>query len=168
MLQDHCIFCWRKKREDLVQYNMFQTLPIWENYLVVFVSTGIYPGIYSKIHYEICPEICHAINSSKVIGNFPTILNFNWLFLKLNRFICNQLPVLPDHWCQHVTNRLDLESLGSWPTLYPQKPPGHWTSSCWEHTRILTDRSYPKTFPDTDGVRFDSINQLPPVVKRHA
>ena len=30
-----------------------------------------------------------------MIGNFPTILNFDRSFLKLNRFICNQLPVLP-------------------------------------------------------------------------
>ena len=41
-------------------------------------------GIYSMI-------------SSRMIGNFPTILNFNWLFLKLNRFICNYLPGFPDH-----------------------------------------------------------------------
>ena len=34
-----------------------------------------------------------------MIGNFPAVLNFNQLFLKLNRFICNQLPVLPDHCC---------------------------------------------------------------------
>ena len=26
------------------------------------------------------------------MGNFPEVLNFNWLFLKLNRFIC-QLAV---------------------------------------------------------------------------
>ena len=32
-----------------------------------------------------------------MIGNFPAILKFNRLFLKLNRFICNYLPVLPDH-----------------------------------------------------------------------
>ena len=32
-----------------------------------------------------------------MIGNFPAILNINRLFLKLNRFICNQPPVLPDH-----------------------------------------------------------------------
>ena len=32
-----------------------------------------------------------------MVGNFPAVLNFNRLFLKLNRFICNQLPVLPDH-----------------------------------------------------------------------
>ena len=32
-----------------------------------------------------------------MIGNFPAVLNFNRLFLKLNRFICNLLPVLPDH-----------------------------------------------------------------------
>jgi hypothetical protein len=37
--------------------------------------------------------------SSKMIGNFPEVLNFNRLFLKLNRFIYNQLPVLPNHWC---------------------------------------------------------------------
>ncbi len=30
-----------------------------------------------------------------MIGNFHVVFNFNWLFLKLNRFICNQLPVLP-------------------------------------------------------------------------
>ena len=32
-----------------------------------------------------------------MIGSFPAILNFNRLFLKLNRFICNYLPILPDH-----------------------------------------------------------------------
>ena len=36
------------------------------------------------------------MNSSKMIGNFPAVLNFNPLFLKLNRFICNLLLVLPD------------------------------------------------------------------------
>ena len=35
-----------------------------------------------------------------MFGKFPAILNFNWLFLKLNRFICNWLPVL-----QRVTDR---------------------------------------------------------------
>ena len=29
-------------------------------------------------------------------GKFPAVLNLNRLFLKLNRFICNYLPVLPD------------------------------------------------------------------------
>ena len=32
-----------------------------------------------------------------MIGKFPAFLNFNRLFLNLNRFICNLLPVLPDH-----------------------------------------------------------------------
>ena len=31
----------------------------------------------------------YSINSSKVIGNSPEFLNLNWLFLKLNWFICN-------------------------------------------------------------------------------
>ena len=38
-----------------------------------------------------------------MISNFPAVLNFNRLFLKLNQFICNQLPVLPGHSCRlHV------------------------------------------------------------------
>ena len=38
MLRDHCIFCWRgKKGENLVYYNMSQTLSIWDNNLMVFV-----------------------------------------------------------------------------------------------------------------------------------
>ena len=30
-----------------------------------------------------------------MVGNFPAVFNFNRLFLKFNRFICNPLPVLP-------------------------------------------------------------------------
>ena len=37
------------------------------------------------------------MKSSKMVGDFPAILNFNWLFLKLNRFICNYLSVLSNH-----------------------------------------------------------------------
>ena len=52
MLQDHCIFCWRKKRDGfgLIQY--VSNLSIWENYLVVFVC----PIICSRT----LPTICHA------------------------------------------------------------------------------------------------------------
>jgi hypothetical protein len=32
-----------------------------------------------------------------MIGIFPAVLNFNQLFLKLNQFTCNQLPILLDH-----------------------------------------------------------------------
>ena len=32
-----------------------------------------------------------------MIGKFPTVLNFNRFFLKLNWFICNYMLVLPDH-----------------------------------------------------------------------
>ena len=31
----------------------------------------------------------YSINSPKMIGNLPTVFNFNQLFLKLNQFICN-------------------------------------------------------------------------------
>ena len=33
-----------------------------------------------------------------MVGDFPAVLNFNQLFLKLNWFINNELTVLPDHW----------------------------------------------------------------------
>ena len=46
-----------KRGEDLVSYNMSQTLPIWENYLVVFVNPRIYFGI--------CLEICPAGKNKK-------------------------------------------------------------------------------------------------------
>ena len=36
--------------------------------------------------YKIC---IYFKDSSRMIGNFPTVLNSNRLFLKLNRFICN-------------------------------------------------------------------------------
>jgi len=35
-------------------------------------------------------EVYSSIDSSNMIGNSPEVSNFNqWLFLKLNRFICN-------------------------------------------------------------------------------
>jgi len=42
-------------------------------------------GVYSFIH------------PFKMIGDFLAVLNFNWLLLKLDRFICNQLAVLSNH-----------------------------------------------------------------------
>ena len=33
-------------------------------------------------------EVYFFIDSSKMIGNFPEVSNFNRLFLKLNQFIC--------------------------------------------------------------------------------
>jgi hypothetical protein len=40
---------------------------------------------YGKLWTGIGP-LNHAFT---LIDNFPAVLNFNWLFLKLNRFICN-------------------------------------------------------------------------------
>ena len=34
-------------------------------------------------------KLIHCIDSFRMIGNFPVVLNFNWLFFKLNRLICN-------------------------------------------------------------------------------
>ena len=33
--------------------------------------------------------VIYSIDSSKMMGNFPEVLNFNWVFSKLNRFICS-------------------------------------------------------------------------------
>jgi hypothetical protein len=33
--------------------------------------------------------VIYSIDSSEMMGSFPEVLNFNWLFLKLNCFICN-------------------------------------------------------------------------------
>ena len=38
----------------------------------------------------------YSIDSPKIIGNFPEVLNLDRLFLKLNWFICNKPPVLPE------------------------------------------------------------------------
>ena len=48
----------------------------------------------NRLHVDIFRFCFHSfevysIDSSKMIGNFPEVSNFNRLFLKLNRFICN-------------------------------------------------------------------------------
>ena len=47
-------------------------------------------------------------------GNFPVVLNFTWLFLKLNRFICRQLPVFPDHCSSQLGPDSIMSSYMSW------------------------------------------------------
>ena len=42
----------------------------------------------------------YSIDSSQMIGNSPKVSNFNRLNLKLNWFICNQPPVLPEYWLE--------------------------------------------------------------------
>ena len=48
----------------------------------------------NRLHVDIFRFCFHSfevysIDSSKMIGNSPEVSNFNRLFLKLNRFICN-------------------------------------------------------------------------------
>jgi hypothetical protein len=53
-----------------------------------------------------------SMNFSKTTGNFPAVLmNFNRLILKLNRFICTSLPVLPDHSLNHNMNDNPVDEL---------------------------------------------------------
>ena len=63
-----------------------------------------YPLLNSGISYK----------SSKMIGNFPAILNFNRFFLKLSQFICNQLPVLPDHRSEVLKPRHNIVHFDWW------------------------------------------------------
>jgi hypothetical protein len=59
-----------------------------------------------------------SINSSKTISNSPEVSNFNRLFLKLNRFICNYKPlVLPGRWSSTFLTWSELGwSRPFWPT----------------------------------------------------
>jgi hypothetical protein len=74
------------------------------------IITGLDPRVSksNRLHDDILRfsfyEIgVYSTDSSKTINNFPAVLmNFNRLFLKLNRFICNILPVLPDHRVQRL------------------------------------------------------------------
>ena len=57
----------------------------------------------NQLHVDIFRVCFHSfevysIDSPNITGNSPEVLNFNRLFLKLNRFICNQPPVLPVQW----------------------------------------------------------------------
>jgi hypothetical protein len=51
-------------------------------------------------------EVYSFIHSSKMVGNYPGVLNFNRLFLKLNWSSYNYLPVLPQPWC-NVTQKVE-------------------------------------------------------------
>ena len=43
----------------------------------------------NRLHVVIFWFCFHSLDSSKMISEFPEVFNFNWLFLILNRFICN-------------------------------------------------------------------------------
>jgi hypothetical protein len=79
-------------------------------YIILNQCQGRFLGIISwypsvcrsnQLHVDILQIFyineAYSINSSKVVGNSPKVSNFNQFILKLNRFICNQLSVLPDH-----------------------------------------------------------------------
>ena len=53
-----------------------------------------------------------------MIGNFPTILDFNRLFLKLNQFICNKLPFLRNH--RAKVQRPSLSKMPTWQYNFDQ------------------------------------------------
>ena len=52
----------------------------------IFGCNRLHVDILRFLHYKIG---VYSINYSKMIGNYPAVLNFNRLFLKLNWFICN-------------------------------------------------------------------------------
>ena len=74
------------------------------------ITTGWDPSVCksNRLHVDRHPPVslhqikAYSIDSFQKIGNFPAVSNFNRFFLKLNQFICNQPPVLPDHWISPV------------------------------------------------------------------
>ena len=79
----------------------------WSERFLSIIGWDPSVGKSNQLHVDILQFFLYtvgvySINSSKMIGNFPTVLNFNW-------FICNKLPVLPDHsllW--HLDSQRDL------------------------------------------------------------
>ena len=51
-----------------------------------FKSNRLHVDIFRFCFYSF--EV-YFIDSFEMVGTFPEILNFNWFFLELNRFICN-------------------------------------------------------------------------------
>jgi hypothetical protein len=63
----------------------------------------------SRSHADICQFCFHSFEvyslySSKMMCNAHEFSNFDRLFLKLNRFICNLPPVLPEPWSSSSSN----------------------------------------------------------------
>ena len=62
----------------------------------------------------------YSIDSSRMMGNFPEVLNFNQLFLKLNQFVCNKHSVFPVRWSpslrggQHEPLQIFLQRSSTW------------------------------------------------------
>ena len=84
-----------------------------------------------------------------MIGNFPSVLNFNRLFLKLNRFICNLLPFPLK---QHLANNNNV--VGGFDVVFPGLPIQNCTYSCIyvppttiENTEIRNRNIYQRTNP---------------------
>ena len=82
---------------DLMYYDTLQPTPIQWSGKFLGTIIGWDPSVCKskRLHVDIDPSVflywfeVYSINSSKVIGNSPEVLNLNRLFLKLNRFICN-------------------------------------------------------------------------------
>ena len=55
----------------------------------------MYPSPTAIFHLFLKKIEVYLTYSSKMIGNFPEVLNFNQLFLVLNWFICNKRSVSP-------------------------------------------------------------------------
>ena len=64
--------------------------------ILVFASPTSY--MLTSFGFPLLKWVYSSIDSSRMICNSPEVSNFfNRLFLKLNRFIWNKLPVLPNH-----------------------------------------------------------------------
>ena len=104
---------------------------------ILGITTGWDPSVCksNRLHADILRfsfikiGVLHSINSSKTIRKFLAVLNFNRLFRKLNRFIGNYMPVLPDFWFEfelpwllECVKKESLESLGRLHRLWANFP----------------------------------------------
>ena len=79
----------------------FHSCEVLQFFLKVWVKCDYFEALHIEMHVHISNlnivswfwcfhsfEV-YSIDSSKMIGNSPEVLNFNQLFLKHNQFICN-------------------------------------------------------------------------------
>jgi hypothetical protein len=121
-------------RYSRIYYTLSASWSQWSGRLLGIISWDPSVCKSNRLHVDILRfiyiniEVC-SINSSKVIGNSPEVLNFNQLFLKLNRFIYNCRFSLTIAWS---TFRPNLEVLGAGLSGHRSQT-DFWTTVMWGH-----------------------------------
>ena len=128
-------FVSRKRGEDLVQYNMSQTLSIRENYFVMFVYHRIYPRIYYEIYLAIYHEIC-PVGKNILKNGLPEFTSSPPLGGGLDEYSIDHETSSIVH---HVGLYVDFSSMKSFLTFRPSHScvKWSWTVSAFQPMRAL-------------------------------